>query len=60
MMGAPMASPMGSAMPARGGMMPVARPKRPTMAARRAAMLGMKGMQRRYERRWRVQSYAQG
>ena len=45
MMGAPMASPMGSAMPARGGMMPVARPKRPTMAARRAAMLGMKGMQ---------------
>jgi hypothetical protein len=45
MMGAPMASPMGSATPARGGMMPVARPKRPTMAARRAAMLGMKGMQ---------------
>jgi hypothetical protein len=45
MMGAPMASPMGSAVPARGGMMPVARPKRPTMAARRAAMLGMKGMQ---------------
>ena len=44
MMGAPMASPMGSAMPARGGMMPVARPKRPTMAARRAAMMGMKGM----------------
>ena len=44
-MGAPMASPMGSAMPARGGMAPVARPKRPTMAARRAAMLGMKGMQ---------------
>ena len=42
MMGAPMASPMGSATPARGGMMPVARPKRPTMAARRAAMLGMK------------------
>jgi hypothetical protein len=38
MMGAPMAS----SMPARGGMMPVARPKRPTMAARRAAMLGMK------------------
>lgn len=38
MMGAPMAS----TMPARGGMMPVARPKRPTMAARRAAMLGMK------------------
>jgi hypothetical protein len=44
-MGAPMASPMGSAMPSRGGMAPVARPKRPTMAARRAAMLGMKGMQ---------------
>ena len=44
-MGMPMASPMGSAMPARGGMAPVARPKRPTMAARRAAMLGMKGMQ---------------
>lgn len=42
MMGMPMASPMGSAMPARGGMMPVARPKRPTMAVRRAAMLGMK------------------
>jgi hypothetical protein len=40
MMGAPMASPM----PARGGMMPVATPKRPTMAARRAAMMGMKGM----------------
>lgn len=38
MMGAPMAS----TMPARGGMMPVARPKRPTMAVRRAAMLGMK------------------
>jgi len=33
---------MPSSMPARGGMMPVARPKRPTMAARRAAMLGMK------------------
>jgi hypothetical protein len=42
MMDAPMGSSMGSAMPARGGMMPVARPKRPTMAARRAAMLGMK------------------
>ena len=42
MMGAPMASAMPSSMPARGGMMPVARPKRPTMAARRAAMLGMK------------------
>ena len=38
MMGAPMAS----TMPARGGMMPVARPKKPTMAVRRAAMLGMK------------------
>ena len=34
-----------SSMPARGGMMPVARPKRPSMAARRAAMSGMKGMQ---------------
>jgi hypothetical protein len=43
--GGMMGAPMGSAMPARGGMMPVARPKRPTMAARRAAMLGMKGMQ---------------
>jgi hypothetical protein len=42
MMGAPMASSMPSAMPARGGMMPVARPKKPTMAVRRAAMLGMK------------------
>jgi hypothetical protein len=40
-----MPSEMPSSMPARGGMMPVARPKRPTMAARRAAMLGMKGMQ---------------
>jgi len=40
--GGMMGSPMASAMPARGGMMPVARPKRPTMAARRAAMLGMK------------------
>jgi hypothetical protein len=40
MMGAPMATPMASAMPARGGMMPVARPKRPSMAARRAAMAG--------------------
>jgi hypothetical protein len=37
-----MPSAMPSSMPARGGMMPVARPKRPTMAARRAAMLGMK------------------
>jgi len=44
MMGAPMDASMASAMPARGGMMPVARPKRPTMAARRAAMMGMKGM----------------
>ena len=44
MMDAPMGSSMGSAMPARGGMMPVARPKRPSMAARRAAMSGMKGM----------------
>jgi hypothetical protein len=42
MMGAPMDASMASAMPARGGMMPVARPKRPTMAARRAAMMGMK------------------
>jgi hypothetical protein len=41
MMGMPSDMPM----PARGGMMPVARPKRPTMAARRAAMMGMKGMQ---------------
>jgi len=40
-----MPSEMPSSMPARGGMMPVARPKRPTMAVRRAAMLGMKGMQ---------------
>jgi hypothetical protein len=40
--GGMMGSPMASAMPARGGMMPVARPKRPTMAARRAAMMGMK------------------
>jgi len=40
--GGMMGSPMASTMPARGGMMPVARPKRPTMAARRAAMLGMK------------------
>jgi hypothetical protein len=43
-MGMPMDASMASAMPARGGMMPVARPKRPTMAARRAAMMGMKGM----------------
>jgi hypothetical protein len=41
-MGGMMGSPMASSMPARGGMMPVASPKRPTMAARRAAMLGMK------------------
>jgi len=40
--GGMMGAPMVSSMPARGGMMPVARPKRPTMAARRAAMLGMK------------------
>ena len=45
MMGAPMDASMASSAPARGGMMPVARPKRPTMAARRAAMMGMKGMQ---------------
>ena len=45
MMGAPMDASMASPMPARGGMMPVATPKRPSMAARRAAMLGMKGMQ---------------
>ena len=45
MMGAPMDASMASSMPARGGMMPVARPKRPSMAARRAAMAGMKGMQ---------------
>jgi hypothetical protein len=44
-MGMPMDASMASSAPARGGMMPVARPKRPTMAARRAAMLGMKGMQ---------------
>lgn len=43
--GGMMAMPSDMPMPARGGMMPVARPKRPTMAARRAAMLGMKGMQ---------------
>jgi hypothetical protein len=41
-MGGMMGAPMDASMPARGGMMPVARPKRPTMAARRAAMLGMK------------------
>jgi hypothetical protein len=44
MMGSPMDASMASSAPARGGMMPVARPKRPTMAARRAAMMGMKGM----------------
>ena len=38
MMGLPSAMP--SSMPARGGMMPVARPKRPSMAMRRAAMAG--------------------
>jgi hypothetical protein len=43
-MGMPMDASMAPSMPARGGMAPVARPKRPTMAARRAAMLGMKGM----------------
>jgi len=41
-MGMPMDASMASSAPARGGMMPVARPKRPTMAARRAAMMGMK------------------
>jgi len=35
-----MPSAMPSSMPARGGMMPVARPKRPSMAMRRAAMAG--------------------
>jgi hypothetical protein len=44
-MGMPMDASMASSMPSRGGMMPVARPKRPSMAARRAAMSGMKGMQ---------------
>jgi hypothetical protein len=43
-MGGMMDAPMASSAPARGGMMPVARPKRPSMAARRAAMMGMKGM----------------
>jgi hypothetical protein len=43
-MGMPMDASMASSAPARGGMMPVARPKRPSMAARRAAMMGMKGM----------------
>ena len=42
--GGMMGMPMASSMPARGGMMPVATPKRPSMAARRAAMMGMKGM----------------
>ena len=40
MMGAPMDATMASPMPARGGMMPVARPKKPSMAMRRAAMAG--------------------
>ena len=40
MMGSPMDASMASSMPARGGMMPVARPKRPSMAMRRAAMAG--------------------
>jgi hypothetical protein len=43
-MGGMMGAPMDAPMPARGGMMPVATPKRPSMAARRAAMMGMKGM----------------
>jgi hypothetical protein len=38
--GGMMAMPMTSSMPARGGMMPVARPKKPSMAMRRAAMAG--------------------
>ena len=38
--GGMMGSPMASTMPARGGMMPVARPKKPSMAMRRAAMAG--------------------
>ena len=38
--GGMMAMPSDMPMPARGGMMPVARPKRPSMAARRAAMAG--------------------
>jgi hypothetical protein len=38
--GGAMGSPMASSMPARGGMMPVARPKKPSMAMRRAAMAG--------------------
>jgi len=41
--GGMMGMPMSSSMPARGGMMPVATPKRPSMAARRAAMMGMTG-----------------
>jgi hypothetical protein len=40
MMGSPMDASMASSMPARGGMMPVARPKKPSMAMRRAAMAG--------------------
>jgi hypothetical protein len=39
-MGGMMGAPMVSSMPARGGMMPVASPKRPSMAMRRAAMAG--------------------
>jgi hypothetical protein len=39
-MGGMMGSPMASSMPARGGMMPVASPKKPSMAMRRAAMAG--------------------
>jgi hypothetical protein len=38
--GGVMGLPMASSMPARGGMMPVARPKKPSMAMRRAAMAG--------------------
>ena len=38
--GGMMGLPMASSMPARGGMLPVARPKKPSMAMRRAAMAG--------------------
>jgi hypothetical protein len=38
--GGVMGLPMASSMPARGGMMPVARPKKPSLAMRRAAMAG--------------------
>ena len=38
--GGVMGLPMASSMPARGGMLPVARPKKPSMAMRRAAMAG--------------------